>query len=233
MDVERCLKWLDSGQSSCVCGLLGPAPKLLAAHSNRQPSIAGPKEASPFKDKRKVNRGFVGPQPKDCFKTIYHKRVPGQSMLNGLGSKILGLGSAKVATRIEKVKSMLVSNDLRPKSSMGIWDTGQKQGTGFGRSDDLTVSTFAGGSTAVMQPRVAFPSPIPDISFPLCISKGSFVDLLPHLELVSIPKMPGSALALKSVVDSDKAKNSLWQRTVFMVINGTIFYGREQFFFFF
>lgn len=62
----------------------------------------------------------------------------------------------------------MVSENPRPKSSLGSWVMGQQQGLGYGlvvvlgRRDDLKASTSAGGSTAVMQPREAISSPSPD-----------------------------------------------------------------------
>lgn len=71
MEVDRCLKQLDSGLVSCECGLLGPAPKPLpAVHNICKPRVVGPKEALLFKDKQKFKRGFAGPKPKVCFNPL-------------------------------------------------------------------------------------------------------------------------------------------------------------------
>lgn len=68
VDVDRCLKWMDSSLNPCVCGLLGLAPKTpFVAPSVRKPNAG---HVAPCIDKRKAKKGFSGPQPKNSFKPI-------------------------------------------------------------------------------------------------------------------------------------------------------------------
>lgn len=107
-DVERSLKWLDSGLSPCACGLLGPTPKPPnAAHCDRKPIVAGPVGALSYKAKRKAKKGFVGSQPK-VFKPIVGKQGLGQPKSPGPGPEV-------VSARNDKGKAKLVYEGPRPK----------------------------------------------------------------------------------------------------------------------
>jgi hypothetical protein len=77
MDMERCLRWLESVLSPCVCGLMGPAPKPL----NEVPCVPKPNSeglvvnvgVKACEDKGKAKMGFVGPRTEFSFKPKFCK----------------------------------------------------------------------------------------------------------------------------------------------------------------
>jgi hypothetical protein len=71
VDVEKCLKWLDSGLCPCASGLLGPAPKPFVKAHMRQSLPADPVRGSSSKEKKK---GLLGLKPKVVFKPVLDKR---------------------------------------------------------------------------------------------------------------------------------------------------------------
>jgi hypothetical protein len=193
-DVERCLKWVDSGLCPCVCGLLGPAPKPSVKAHVHQPLPADPVRGGSCKEKKK---GLLGLKPKVIFKPILNKRGP---LLSGPGP--IFKDNMRGPGPIDKGKKVLPSEDTRPIPVENFWvpvpgqasssmsGSSQKLGTGTGRLAVTATSPPEGVPTAILHRR-SVPSPLTSDDY----SHGSPLVFRP------LPESPCSVLT--SLVDPE------------------------------
>jgi hypothetical protein len=132
LDVERCLKWVDSGLCPCVCGLLGPAPKPTVEAHVRQPLPASPVRGGSLKEKKK---GFLGLKPKVLFKPVSNK----SPLLSGPGPIVKG--NKRDPSPSDKGKKVLLSEDPRPNPVVSIWVPGQASSSMSGPSPKLDTGS--------------------------------------------------------------------------------------------
>ncbi|GLT60900.1 hypothetical protein SLA2020_336410, partial [Shorea laevis] len=153
-DVEKCLKWVDSGLSPCVCGLLGPAPKpTLEAHV-RQPLPAGPERGGSLKEKKK---GFLGRKPKVTFKPV---------LLSGPGpsasSNKRGPGPSDKGKKA--MFNPVVSIWVPGQTSSSVTNPSPKQDTGSGSLPVTVTAPSEGLPAATLHSQAVPPPPIGELS---------------------------------------------------------------------
>ncbi|GLT54777.1 hypothetical protein SLA2020_279470 [Shorea laevis] len=175
-DVEKCLKWVDSGLCPCVCGLLGPAPKpTLEAHV-RQPLPAGPVRGGSLKEKKK---GFLGRKPKVMFKPVSNK-CP---LLSGPGPFVSGIkrGPGPSDKGKKALFNPVVSIWVPGQASSSMTDPSPKQATGSGSLAVTATSPSEGIPAAALHSQAVPPPPIVEQSLRAASSSISD-DPLPELD---------------------------------------------------